>query len=269
MPEQILTQRFRIFFSSPGDVSEERAILRQVADSLPRDSFLKSPITLDTVDWDRPGSETAMPAHLTPQEAVNRQLAKPSDCDVVIVILWSRMGTPVGDFARKQNGEPYLSGTEWEFDDAIKAAKDAEAAHASIVKPVVLLYYRTDMPTYKSSDPDELQRMADQLKTVQAFIHGLKHPAGSSPFSYHLYQKPAEFKEMVVHHLKQAIEKLSVRQAHRVTNQRRRHAKSDVRTAARKPDGQPFPGLRPFRAEDSDFFFGRDRETQDLINVLR
>ena len=30
----------------------------------------------------------------------------------------------------------------------------------------------------------------------------------------------------------------------------------------------PFPGLRPFRAEESDRFFGRDRQIADLAGWL-
>jgi hypothetical protein len=55
--------------------------------------------------------------HLTPQEAVNRSLSKPSQCDVVVVILWGRMGTPLPESYKKPNGTLYLSGTEWECED--------------------------------------------------------------------------------------------------------------------------------------------------------
>ena len=74
------------------------------------------------VSWDDPAAPTPMPAALTPQEAVNRFGPKPSECDVVVVVLWSRMGTHLDLKAfRKPDGEPYLSGTEWEFEDALNA----------------------------------------------------------------------------------------------------------------------------------------------------
>ena len=61
-----------------------------------------------------------MLASLTPQEAVNRFGAQPSECDIVVVVLWSRMGTRLDPaaFGEKPGGGPYLSGTEWEFEDA-------------------------------------------------------------------------------------------------------------------------------------------------------
>ncbi|MBN2862367.1 MAG: hypothetical protein JXN62_04335, partial [Bacteroidales bacterium] len=30
----------------------------------------------------------------------------------------------------------------------------------------------------------------------------------------------------------------------------------------------PFPGLRPFRPEESDLFFGREKESEEIINKL-
>ena len=56
-----------------------------------------------------------MEAGLTPQEAINRGIAKPSECDLVIVILWSRMGTPLPPEYTKPDGTTSLSGTEWEY----------------------------------------------------------------------------------------------------------------------------------------------------------
>ena len=63
-----------------------------------------------------------MVATLTPQEAVNRFGCRPSECDIVIVVLWSRLGTHL-DLSKfqKPNGEPYLSGTEYEYEEAVNA----------------------------------------------------------------------------------------------------------------------------------------------------
>src|SRR5688572_5239685 len=112
----------RVFVSSPGDVADERAIARHVIESvLPQRPALKGRVYLKVVAWDHPEGGVAMAAGLTPQEVVNRGLAKPSDCDLTIVILWSRMGTPLPIEYRKDDGSPYLSGTEWEYEDALKA----------------------------------------------------------------------------------------------------------------------------------------------------
>ena len=81
-----------------------------------------------------------MPATITPQEAVNRFGPRPSECDVVVIVLWSRLGThlDVKVFSRP-DGEPFRSGTEWEFDDAWNGWKARQ-------HPEILVYRRTEEP---------------------------------------------------------------------------------------------------------------------------
>jgi hypothetical protein len=110
----------RVFISSPGDVGDERNLARRLLkDELPYDAFLRGKVTLESVSWDDPAAPIPLPANLTPQEAVNRFGCRPSDCDIVIVVLWSRLGTHL-DLSKfqKPNGEPYLSGTEYEYEEA-------------------------------------------------------------------------------------------------------------------------------------------------------
>ena len=120
------SEQFRkseVFLSSPGDVAYERGLARDLLkDELPSDPLLLRSFTFDVVSWDDPAAPIPMDARITPQQAVNRFGPKPSECDVVIVILWARMGThlDVTTF-RKPDNSAYLSGTEWEFEDALHA----------------------------------------------------------------------------------------------------------------------------------------------------
>src|SRR4051794_37264105 len=87
-------QHIRVFISSPGDVTDERNLARRLLkDELPYDPFLRDKVTFDVVSWDDPVAPIPMLSTLTPQEAVNRFGYRPSECDIVIVILWSRLGT--------------------------------------------------------------------------------------------------------------------------------------------------------------------------------
>src|SRR5512143_79083 len=133
----------RFFLSSPGDVTDERTFAQQVIEQeLPKDPLLRGQVTCEAVRWDDPNAPVAMPATLTPQKALELGLTKPSECDAVIVILWSRMGTPLPESMRKPDGSPYLSGTEWEYEDAVNARPP----------PLVLVYRRT---TRVQIDPDD------------------------------------------------------------------------------------------------------------------
>ena len=129
-------RHIQIFLSSPGDVADERQIARDlIKDVLSVDPFIRDRATFDVISWDDPHAAPGLPAHLTPQEAINRKLPKPSDCDIVIVILWSRMGTPLPPDVTRDDGSTYQSGTEWEFEDALDAANDErrwQADHPSL-----------------------------------------------------------------------------------------------------------------------------------------
>src|SRR4051812_6061357 len=101
----------RIFLASPTDVFEERQIARRVLQTLPGDPLLRHAVSIEIVSWDDPTAGAPMFAHLSPQEAITRGLAKPEECDLTIVILWSRLGVEPG--LTRPGGEPYLSGTQW------------------------------------------------------------------------------------------------------------------------------------------------------------
>src|SRR5512134_2040696 len=129
-------QHLRVFLASPGDVAYERALVRHLLKrELPYDPFLRGHVTFDVVSWDDPAAPTPLPTRFTPQRAVIRFETRPSECDVVIVVLWSRLGTHLDltEF-RKANGEPYLSGTEWEYEDACKGQAE------------IFIYRRTEEP---------------------------------------------------------------------------------------------------------------------------
>ena len=153
MPEQRQIQPIRVFLSSPGDVADERALARRLLkDELPSDPLLlRGSVAFDVVSWDDPAAPIPMDAAITPQEAVNRFGPKPSECDVVIVILWARMGTHL-DLRRfrKPNGESYLSGTEWEFEDARNAPE--------VQRPSIFVYRRTEEFTVGAKDPKRTEK---------------------------------------------------------------------------------------------------------------
>lgn len=44
-------------------------------------------------------------------DAINKGLPTPAECDIVVVLFWSRMGTPFTHI----DGVEYQSGTHWEL----------------------------------------------------------------------------------------------------------------------------------------------------------
>ena len=87
----------RIFLSSPGDVAAERAQARELLLGLARGPFVRGRVHIDVVSWDDPQAPAPMDARFTPQQAVDRGLPTPAECDLTIVLLWGRMGTPLAE----------------------------------------------------------------------------------------------------------------------------------------------------------------------------
>jgi formylglycine-generating enzyme required for sulfatase activity len=179
-------RHIRVFLSSPGDVGAEREKADEILEKLPREHAWKGKFTIAPVRWDDPHAPIPMDAHLPPQDAVNQGLQKPSECDFVVVILWGRMGTPLPESYKKPDGGSYLSGTEWEYEDA---CKDGKAAGRR-----VLLYRRTEEPTIRIKDPDYAEKLK-QYESVEKFFERFQTADGSLTGGYTPYPTVDEFEK--------------------------------------------------------------------------
>ena len=185
---------FKIFLSSPGDVAKERAkAIAYIKNELPYTSSFQGKITCEVVAWDDPHAQIPMLAGETPQVSVNNARPKPSECDIVIVILWSRMGTPL-----EMDGKTYQSGTEWEFLDAMQA------------KRKVLLYRRTEKPqiNVELGDPDLMSKVAqqnEQFQKVERFFEELNDKNGIIQGGVNSYKSIDEFDKLLRQHLPKLI----------------------------------------------------------------
>jgi hypothetical protein len=241
---------FRVFLSSPGDVHDERALAFRVIEALPKQPFIRNRATIEVVAWDDREALTPVYANLTPQRALQQHLKMPSACDIVVVILWSRLGTPLpdNDFYRKPDGGRYLSGTEWEFEDATRMSRP------------VLLYRRTETPIMAVDDPEGKAKTA-QYESVKRFFERFKNSDGSLNGLYRDYNKPSDFERLLDGDLRSVLERLL-----------------DTRPAEPDPPppevmsidaGQaPYPGLRRLGEEDAAVFFGRGAEVDALIKII-
>lgn len=248
--------RLRVFLASPGDVSDERALARQVLERLPYDPLVRNRLDIEIVAWDQPGGGTPMLATMTPQAAIAAGLSKPSECDITVVILWKKMGTPLPEEYRKPQGGKYESGTEWEYLDAVSGAE-------SDPRRRVLVYRRTQKVAFDPDDPDFDEQTAQRRK-VTAFFEAFRNSDGSLARGFNSYETPDEFRAALDLHLRDIVAK-----------RLEKEAPQPVGGSASSPvvlplwQGSPFPGLRGFTPEDEPIFFGRGRETDELVQLLR
>ena len=227
----------RIFISSPSDVAEERkAAAELIEQELAKREAFRIPLKLDVFRYDDSNSDTPFLAKRSAQASVDQRLQS-AGAEIVIAILWARMGTPVRDPSNPDN-ILYKSGTEQEIKEALKAGRE------------VLVYFRLGEPLLPANNADVPETLA-QRDHVRAFREELK-PRGVND-----YQDVEDFKRKLSQHLDQLLTRIrdaSLAPAHQPT------------TASPPPwHGDPYPGLRPFDVDEAPIFFGRNDETAELV----
>jgi hypothetical protein len=185
-------RRVRIFLSSPGDVAEERRLAAELIDGrLRKDPGIARTCALELVRWDDPDTPTPLDGLRPPQESVNWVKGRPSECDIVVVILWSRLGSPF-----ELDGRRWASGTQWEYEDARAAAKP----------PHLLVYRRTTRPQIDLDAPDFDARRA-QYDGAKRFLAGMARVND--------YAQPGELVTRLEAHLREILERSGAPSPHR------------------------------------------------------
>lgn len=240
-------RRINIFFSSPRDASEDCKValdaVRSVQAEFP-DTWLYP------YAWDSDSNDYPLLATRSPQASVNEAVPTPSQCDIVVVILWSRIGTPLRlqEF-RKDDGSAYASGTEWEFEDARRAA-------ALGTLPRILVYWKRDQAVVtvdEMEDADKREEIFLQRRQVREFIQRARdNRLGINEF------KKAEFRDLIMRNLKYEVSKvLELKPATEI---------DDSIAVPQLWTGSPFPGLRSFTDADASIYVGREHEVDELAD---
>jgi hypothetical protein len=114
-----MSKRFRIFLSSPGDVTATREIAALTIERLAQD--YRRFFNIEPYLWEF----EAMLASGHFQDSIE----PPSAFDIVVLIVWSRLGTPLPEHTKVReyrgiDGRAPVTGTEWEYEEALKAARE-------------------------------------------------------------------------------------------------------------------------------------------------
>jgi hypothetical protein len=165
----------RIFVASPSDLDEERKLIEGVVQELNLTWPQQLGVSLELIKWEThafPGAGT------DPQDVINHQL--PQDYDILILMLWSRIGTPT---------PRYQSGTLEEFENAY-----GRWHHDS--KSIRLMTYFKTAPL----SPDDIN--PDQLRLLQEFRKSL----GERGILYSTFTGGEEFSQLLRIHLSKQVQ---------------------------------------------------------------
>jgi tetratricopeptide (TPR) repeat protein len=233
----------RIFISSPGDVPDERLRAALVIDKLAQE--FRRYFVFEVIRWEH--EPLIASGHF--QDALD----PPSAADVVILILWSRLGTPLPERTsvreyRGIDGRAPVTGTEWEYEDALRGARERGA-------PDLLAFRNTSPTPIDPRDPDARAKSIAQLDALDAFWR--RHFADRGVFlaAYDEYASLEQFAARLEESLRKLIE-------------RRIKALPAGEAGAATWFGSPFRGLQAYGFEHAPIYFGRDEAVAKVAEQL-
>src|SRR5579885_2906554 len=129
----------KVFLSSPADVLPVRKAAMSILTRCSDRPAFRDKVIIRVVAWDKPGADTPMLAQITPQDAINSGLPKPSECDIIVVIFGAVMGTPF----------VYESGQEWRPHNSPKDDNN-DVAFGRLGQPAVYGILGSDLREHRS-----------------------------------------------------------------------------------------------------------------------
>lgn len=232
-------KKLRVFISSPGDVQIERNIARNVIKEL--NSLYAQHLKIEVLMWE----DFPLSADATFQEGINYFLTN-EHIDLAVFILWSRLGTQLSVKFRKEDGSPYKSGTEYEFDLMMKLHK--ECGHPSRI----LTYVKKDDSYPKDCKWDELRELLRQKEGLDTFLKEyFRDEETNSNYAYLPFGKKISFEQVFRTHLTNAIKDYI-------------GEVGDLK----EWEGNPYVGLKSFEYDQASIFFGRRQLVYETASRL-
>ncbi|SDF06321.1 tetratricopeptide repeat protein [Rhodospira trueperi] len=241
-----------VFISSPGDVAAERRRCVLVINRLNQEfgRFLEvRPYLWETEPMLAGG-------HF--QDIIE---PLPGDSDIVVVILWSRLGSPLPARTDKReyhglDGRIPVTGTEWEVENALQA-------HAEKGRPDLLVYRNRTEARATGRDGKALRHAAEQLDALEGFWtrHFKDAETGGFKLGYNSYFSADQFEEKLETHLRARLKRL-------LPADPAVPGGGGAAAGLSWYQGSPFRGLRAFDVEHAPIFFGRWQARTQVIDTL-
>lgn len=245
------SKSLRLFISSPGDVALERSRAAKVLDKLQLE--YRGRITLQPFFWEHE------PMRATASFSDPQNIPLTSEFDVVVCILWSRLGSMLSDQFRRPDGSRYPSGTVFELEVARESYLRRKA-------PDLLVYRRDSEIGISNTDTRSREEKLSQLESLEAFIQEWFFDRDDTFRSaLNSFKSTTQFETLLEKHLRVLIEqRIGDAQDERAGESMDREVEF-----ASYHGGNPFRGLKPFEYEDRDLFFGRSQVVEQCIDLMR
>ena len=218
-------QKIRLFVSSPSDVAAER---RRVDNVIKRIQLDYEGIEFEIIRWEE--------SFYTAQSTFQNQISSSADADIVLCILWKRLGSPLPDEYQRKDGSS-RTGTEYEFETAMEAALTANV-------PDILVYRGTSEITFSA---DHVEQEQAELQMLESFWRRwIQNEKGHFTAGFKPFENTDEFESLLEKDLRAWLK-------------RRFHQVNWPETK-----GSPYRGLDVFEEEHAPIYFGRRRAINEV-----
>ena len=244
--------RLKIFISSPSDVSAERRRTSLVITRLQRE-FARF-FDIQPVLWEL--NPQLGGAHF--QDIID----PPSNADIVVLILWRRLGTPLPERTEKTeyrgiDGRVPVTGTEWEYEDALAARQRRHGV------PDLLVYRKIAKAEAQWDRAEELDQAKQQWEALQGFWHRhFEDAEGHFKAAFNRFVALDEFEALIERDLREIL------RVRLPPGPLRVERTTDAAQQVSWWDGSPYRGLQAFDSEHAAIFFGRERAEREIIEAL-
>lgn len=223
---------FRVFISSPSDVETERARCDAVLARLNSDFAGRFKFT--GIRWEQ--------SFYTADKTFQAAIPAPSSCDIVLCILWKRLGSELPPEYNRTDGTS-RTGTEYEFEEALDAALKGEMPDIFVYKKRARVFF----------DAERVEQEQADLRALNAFWQKwFRDEKGHFTAGFDSFDSSDEFAEKLGRHLRLWLER-----------------RSEQVTWPIAVKGSPFRSLEPFEAEHAEIFFGRLRAIRQIAARLQ
>ena len=175
----------------------------------------------------------------------SEHILNPGQYDLVIKILWSRLGASLASMAVMPDGSQPGSASEYEIAWALYQSKQTPGF------PGLQVYRNRATPAALLEPKEKRENLCRQWDAVQEFCAAWEYGETRFRDCCHEYQDLEEFENLFTEHFRDFL-----------------HSRIEPRSA-RYLESNPYRGLQFFDFEDADLFHGRTRAIWEVIDALK
>lgn len=193
-------KQLTLFLASPDDVMQERQIVQRVVEKLNVDDSIDPWVHIQIHTRNDAELFTPAPGDAIDQEEEHKGILRAADCDIVVVLFWSKMGASLPEDIVREDGTVYEAITEWDYEEAIKKARDNNG------HPEVLVY-QSYLPVIRP-DEQNIQGKIAQIDRVNHFFQRFQKVDSALRGHYAHYNDLHQFEAILENHLRNAIKNI-------------------------------------------------------------